>query len=652
MDSGIKSADMSWSTHKIKRWYHHWSVWVIVAVAFATFLTWPKIKNRYHRWSAARQVRHAAESIAQKDFKRAILEARSVLETNPLDAGATEIMAKALEGAGSGALAVQWRSRLDTVRPGDVENLLAWANDSLKGGDVVAAERILGMLKPEPTENASYHAAAAAVAMAKRDAAGAERHWAEASRIEPEEDLYRLKLAGIRLVSKSAEVHAGAVAMLKEISGRPANAAEALRALLGDARAFREWNAAREYADALVATHGSVFQDKLARLDVLRAMKSRDATGYLTDLRNDGLQRPADLYMLLMWMNQHDLALLVADWVRTTPQEIIGVPPVCVAVADAYVRSSDWRTLLTFLEDHTWGDWEYMRRAFLARATERTGEGDRSTQEWKDGLAAARSRGDARDRLERMTRLAIGWGWEQRAQEVMWAMAGSPGCPRWMLDALWLIAIENTDAAQLQRLAGMLAKADPKSVVHRNNYAFYSLLTRAEEGDPHREAERLFSEDPKNADIVLTRGLSLYQQGKSAEAAALTGGLSAEDMKKPRVTLYHAIFLTGAGESAKAQEWVAVARQGKMLPEEKAMLERAKVEAGKAAEEMSVTEESKAMRAAKAAKAAAEENELAEATKAARAARAALAAEKEKAVEEARAARAAKAAKEAAEATK
>ena len=619
---------MAWSTRKTKHWYHHWLVWAILVVSVAAFLAWPKIKGRYHRWTAARKVRDAAESVAQGDFKRAILEARSVLEVSPLDIGATEVMARALEGAGSAVNAVLWRSRLETLRPGNQENLLAWAEDSMKAGDATAADRILGMLKPVPEENASYHAVAAGVATAKRDHAGAERHWAEASRIEPKEDLYLLKLAGTRLESKSPEVRAGAVAMLMDLSAKPAQAADALRMLLADATNSREWTKARKYADTLVATRGSIFQDKLTRLALLRQIKSRDATGYLTDLRNEAVRNPPDLYTLLMWMNQHDLALMVAEWAGTLPREIVGRPPVCVAVADAYVRSSDWRRLLAFLDDHPWAEWEYMRRAFLARATERLGDPDRSAQEWKEGIAAARGRADSKGSLERMVRLAIGWGWEQRAQELMWSMAGSPGCPRWMLDALWLIAIENADTAQLQKLAGLLAKAEPKSAVFRNHFAFYSLLVRSEEGDPHREAERLFNENRGDAGILLTRALSLYQQGKVAEAAALTGSLPAEELQKPQAALYHAIFLTATGGGAKAREFAAVAQGRTMFPEEKTMLERAKQEAAKAAEESSVTERSRAIRAAKAA----------------------MDLEKEKAVEEARAARALKAAREAQEA--
>jgi hypothetical protein len=123
----------------------------------------------------------------------------------------------------------------------------------------------------------------------------------------------------------------------------------------------------------------------------------------------------------------------------------------------------------------------------------------------------------------------------------------------------------------------------------------------------------------------VTRGLSLYQQGKFAEALAATASLSADALKQPQVALYHGIFLTAAGDAAKAGEFLAVARDWGMLPEEKALLERARQAAAKAATE----------------------GEVAEAAKIARLARAANEAEGDRAVEIARAARAVQNAREA-----
>ena len=577
---------MSWNTKTTtKSWYSHWLLWTVLVLAAATFFGWSMVKGRYLRWSSGRQVRHAAKFIAEGDYAHAMLEARKALDANPMDFTATRIVAQALEGTGSMAAAAKWRSRLDSIQPGDRENILAWATDSLKAGDVPAAERIFAMLKPAPKDDAGYHAAAAAIALIKRDTAGAEKRWAEAARLDPGEEHYRIRLAVLRLGSKGAGLHDGAVKILQELSRKPAKAAEALRALQADATNYRDWAKALEYANVLVADPRATFADKLTRLATLRAMKSDEAAAYLIELRNGALSNQGDLYLLFMWMNQHDLALMVSEWSRTLPADVIGVPPTCVSVADAYVRSLEWQRLREYLEDRPWGESDYMRRAFLARALERLDEGEQAAQEWKDGISAAHSRPDACERLERLVRLAIGWGWEQRAQEVMWTMANSPNCPRWMLDALWLIAIENLNTGQLQKLAGILAKVDSKSVIFRNNYAFFSLLIRSEDGNPHREAEKLFHENPGDATVAVTRGLSLYQQGRAAEAAAITANVPPEELKKPQNALYHSIFLTGSGDSTKAAEFLPFAQQGKMFAEEKSLLARAKLASAKATED-------------------------------------------------------------------
>jgi len=616
-----------WVKRRIKRWYHHWLFWAVLVLAVGAILGWPKAKRRYQRWHAARQVRHAEELIASGDFRHALLEARGALEVNPMDPRAVRIIARALEEAGSVAAAAQWRSRLDSITPGDQKNILAWASDSLKSGDAVAAARILSMLKPEPMNDPGYHATAAEVAMAKQDLAGAELHWAEAARLDPQEDRYRLRLAILRLGSRKAGTHDGAVETLRELSLKTPKNLEALRALLADATNYRDWGKGLEFANALVAAPGATFPDKLMRLATLRAVESREATEYLMGLRNGTLSSPDDLYLLLMWMNQHDLALMVAEWARTLPPEVLGAPPVCVAVADAYARDSDWKKLSETVEGRAWGEWDYLRRAFLARALERLDDAEQSAQEWNDAVSAARSLPRSEEGLERLARIASSWNWDVRAEEVMRMLAGTPGCPRWVLGELWSMSLERAEAAQLQKLIRAFAQADPKSTDLRTRFAFFSLLVHSEEGNPDREAEKLFVENPGNGAIAVTRGLSLFQQGKFAEALAVTAGLPPEELQKPDVALYHAIFLTANREADKAAGFFKAAEKRKMFAEEKALLERAKVAAARAAGASDVAEAVKAARAARAVQAA----ETDAAVKAARAARAAEAAKGSKA---------------------
>lgn len=595
---------------------------LILLLGIATVAAVPWLKRCYGRWDAKNRLRRAEQSLAGKDYQRAALTVRSVLATDPVNADAIRLIARVLDATGSRE-SVQWWSRLDSLQPGNNENIIRWAASAMNAGDATTAEHVLDMLDLAAWENAECHAITARILQAKKDTDAAARHWAEAIRLEPEEPRHRLALGAIRLRSQDSKDREEAISMLTELTEKTPPSLEAVRLLLSYALRLEDWKRADELSKVLVSDSAAPFADKLQRLAALRKMDTQEAPGYLVGLRTDAMSNPGDLYLLLMWMNQHDLGMMVSEWSRTLPKNVIGEPPVCVAVADAFLRGSEWQRLREFLEDGSWPESDYLRRIFLARALERLGDETESVQEWKDGVAAARGRGDARGCLERMARLAIDWGWDQRAQEVMWSLAGSPGCPRWMLDVLWQIAIGRSDTAQLQKLALVFVQRDPKSVALRNSHAFFSLLVRSEVGDAHRAAERLHQENPGDAAIVVTRALSLYQQGKVAEAVELTGSLPAEELEKPQVALYHAIFLTAAGQSAKAAEFLPIAQRRKMFSEEKAMLERARLAVAKAAEESDLAEASKVAGAARAAR----NLEASNAVEAARAARAAQAAQ-------------------------
>ena len=90
-------------------------------------------------------------------------------------------------------------------------------------------------------------------------------------------------------------------------------------------------------------------------------------------------------------------------------------------------------------------------------------------------------------------------------------LSAMPLCPRWVLDSLWKDAYDRKDTAQLLKLSATLAKADPKGVISRNNYAFLRLLTKNTEGNPHQMAEDLHREYSGNAMIASTYALSLYE---------------------------------------------------------------------------------------------------------------------------------------------
>ena len=554
-----------------------WSL-IIVALIAAAYVAKLTLPAPYHRWKARGHAQRAADSLAHGDPRRALLDAKNALEHNPLEAEAIRVVAKSLEALGIPG-AEDWRAKLDTLRPRDPENIPALTGALLKTSGWESAEQRLETLDEAGRNTAAFHAVAAAIAMEKRDAVAAESHWAEAVRLEPAEKRHRMNLAAVRLESKVPGQREVALADLEGMRGNPATGTEALRQLLGDAIRRREASKARALADALVAQEGCTFRDKLTRLTTLRLIADERSTPYLIELRDAALSEPMDLYALLMWMNTNNLVLMVEEWVHFFPQEMISRPPVGLAVSEALMRNGEWQKLEDLIGTAKWGELEFMRKAFLTAALEHTGEDGEAAREWTDAVSAARTRADG---LERLARFAAQAKWAGRAEELMRTLATMPHCPRWVIDSLWKDAFQHGDTAQLQKLSGVLAKSDPKGIATRNNYAFLSLLTRSAEGNPNRIAETLHKEHPENALVASTYALSLHQQGRAADAVAVMSALKPEALREPQVALYHAMFLLSIGQAERADEFLKLSAKWPMLPEEKALLERAKAAGAKA----------------------------------------------------------------------
>lgn len=550
-----------------------WVLGLMLAGIAGGIFVWPHAARRYHRWNSQRHLQSASAFFAKGDYRHAMVSAQGALQHNFADPDATRIMAKSLEILRAPG-AAEWRERLAVLSPGDAENILARARAALKTNGVESAVQMLDGLSPEERNSAAYHDVAAAIAMGKKDPASAEAHWAEAARLEPADDRHQLNLAHLRLESRNPDARAAAVAALQELRKQPPASLEALRLLLTDALSTGNMERVGEMADALVADARSTFADKLTRLTALRRVQDARSGPYLLELRDAAVADPANLSSLMIWMNSKDLSLMVTEWVSALPQESMAPPAVRFAVAEAYSRVGEWTKLMEFTKSSTWADMDYMRRAFLSRAHDRLDEEDGSAREWTLAVSAARARSDA---VERLIKIALAWKWDKRAEELMWILSTRPECPRWVAVSLWKSASQRGETARLHKLSHVLVKLDPQSVATRNNYAFLSLLTRNDEGDPHRIAASLHREYPDNVEVTTTYGLSLHQQGRAIEAVAQMSALKPEALRQPQVALYYAIFLIAAGQQEKAEEFLKLSEGSPMLPEEKAMIGRVKV---------------------------------------------------------------------------
>ena len=548
-----------------------WPLLVIAVALAATGITWWRdILHQYHRWSLNMHARRAVQSFEKGDYEHAILDGRRALDFDPLDVETNRIIAKSFEAQGAHD-AITWRMRLNFIRPGDAENSLAWARDALNASDTESAEDALATLKPEDRNSAGHHDAAARIALARGDSVKAESHWSDAVRLDPASEDYRLKLATLQVRSRTAAIRATAKKTLETLGENPRHRLAALRALIEDAMNHQEFSRARELADKLIASPDARFNDRLGRLAVLRDQDAPDAPKYLEQLRDESLGDASQFAVLINWMNQHGLPLLVSDWVPRLPHELVSKPPVALAVADAYGHDHDWAKLRAFVETASWKDFDHVRLAYLSRALENFGNVVAAETTWGRAIEECH---ELPERLSLLVRLAQAWRWDARAESALKKLSADERTPPWVLDALWAFAKKSGDTAEMHRLSRLIVKAHPKNPIARNNFIRLSLLRRIDADAPQQLAADLFSERPTDITCAVTHALSLFFQDNVFEALRVMQAFSAEELRQPETALYYGIFLQATGDSAKAAEYLALARGAPLLREEEELVAR------------------------------------------------------------------------------
>ena len=551
--------------------------WIGVAIVLlfvaSGLIVAPLVKRGYNRWATSRYTRRAAEFLQSGDYKQARDNAQSAMGINPWNPEAIRIMAKSLEGS-SPKEAIQWRKHLERSFPGDPENTLALARDAVKNGNVDGADRSVRILQAADRNSPGYHDVAARIALAKRDVPGATAQWTEALKLDPHEDEYRLNLAALQVKYGTPAASAAALEVLKALSAKPDKRLGSLRAMIDYALKRGDDAQAKELAKTLATDPKATFEDKLLRLGTLRSLNDPDATPLLLELRDASIPNPEELFPLLAWMNQNNLALMVSDWMSSLPENVVSAAPVGVAIAEACARGSEWKKLKQLLERSQWGHIESVRLTFLSRALLRLSENEASDVAWKAALAAAQGNADL---LESMAKTSMDWEWKERAEEALWKLSVNPRCPGWAFDALRSWSSQRGDAVQLHRVSTLLARKDPTSVRARNDAVFFGLLIRSRERGLHEKAEEIYREKPESGVAAATFGLSLYERARANEAVALMETLKPGQLRDPEVARYYGLFLVATGQSGKAEEYLALGAGGAVLREEAALLALAKM---------------------------------------------------------------------------
>jgi hypothetical protein len=527
-------------------------------------------RDLYKHWQEKRLVRRAMIDIEKGDVRDATLAARAILQIKPDSAAAARIIADLAERIGEPA-ALDWRRKAAQLAPRSVGDALALVRCAIKFNDVTTAEHALAAMDEAARNRADYHEAAAMVAQFKHQDDNAEAEWNEALRLKPEDTAFQLQLALVQLRSNDSSKHAQGEAALMKLRSDSAQRATATRALINDGIARKsDPRTLMQLAKELQTYPEATWNDKLAYLDFLRALQDPQFSSYLTELEKIAANKASSLAALLSWMTTNNLSLLALDYTKSLPPESLRSWPVPLAIAGAYVRLRDWKNLETATSKTTWERFEFLRHAYLSRALREQRKTLDAEREWNAVLKEATSS----ESLVLLIQAIAEWNWEEETTDLLWALSKRPEKQKDAFVALYRHYSKRADTQGLYRVLLRLAELDSSNLNVQNNLAQVSLLLNANPEEARREAAEVYHRAPTNPAYITTYAYSLLSQGNAKEALRIMSSLNKEQLSDPAISTYYGIFLAANGDE-KARPYLDFGKQANLLPEEKALIDKA-----------------------------------------------------------------------------
>jgi predicted Zn-dependent protease len=269
----------------------------------------------------------------------------------------------------------------------------------------------------------------------------------------------------------------------------------------------------------------------------------------------------------------HERAKEALAWLAALPTAMRNTMPIPLAEADGFVAVRDWPGLETRLQEQRWDDQEFIRLALLARALRGQHQNAVANAVWRRAVSAAGTRAGFTAAL---AQVALGWGWNTEAEDLLWAAAKREPQNDWPLQTLARSYSLTNDTAGMYRVHQALLERHPKSDVLKNNVAMFALLLNRDLPRATGLAREVCEAAKTNAFFVSTYAFALHRQGKTAEGLHLMQTLPETELQRPEIAIYYAVLLSATGAQERAKVYVAAAEKARMLPEERRLLAEAK----------------------------------------------------------------------------
>ena len=525
----------------------------------------------YNNWRQKRLLDQAASLIQEEKFEEAARMARAVAKVRPDSLPAYYILAEATEKQNIEET-VSWRAQIARLLPTDLDSQLNLASAALRFGQIDLARQALDRISPRERDRAAVHVVAGWLARAQGNLVEQEKQFAAAVEKEPGNELYQFNLAVLQIHSTIAEKSAKARETLDRLSKVAPFRTGALRALLNDAVSHNDLAAADNFAQQLLMSPAVTFVDYLLCLNFYRKLDEKKFRPLLERVKPFAARNSSDLTSLMNWMNENGLAADVAKWVEKLPSEKLTSPPVSIAVADAYESVKNWSRLKRWTRSGSWGDAEYLRLAYQAIAARR------SQQNSEDEFQALWSLAElAIDEWPEHTldlaRLASKSNLGVESERLWLRVANNPPMRREALDALRRLYRTNNNFEKLYDVLQWLHESSPNEAPITADLARLGLNLNKNIERSHQLAREAYDRAPDEVNCAVTYAFSLDRLSRTTEGFQIIQQLPPDQLHDPHAAVYVALLLLDANQIDAAKDYIAVADEAKIYPEEKKLLD-------------------------------------------------------------------------------
>lgn len=513
----------------------------------------------YHHWARTNSLRIARQWLDAGRLDRAAIAVQDALATESGLPASWRLASELAWRKGNRLACVDYAKQAAVVGRYQSDDVLAWAEASILSDNVEQAQEAQTYLDPT-TARSSPRALRLTGEIARRSRRFAEARDKFQAALQADSDAGARSLAAdevplgiVCLQTGSASDRSQGQALLVKWAPDPDWGVDAMRALLADAVAYRDREAATRWAEYLRLHPRFTLGDVPACLQALADANPALYHTMLSQLEDKGRSSPTQAAQLLGWLTQIGQGAEAVRWGESLNPAANRKPPIALGIAEALRATGRWTELQAWMDGADWGrELASFEWAYQMLAARQSGDDAKADSLWRslytEGRASPAHALFLGDSL-------YSWGYPKEAAELLWAAAERPDLAYQALGTLARLYQVQRDAVGQYRAFSRLNSMRPGDRRIANNFVYFAALTDMG-SQAHLEslAEDNFTHEPGNVVYRCTYAFVLVLSGQASRAMTLIEPVEKDWQKSRAVAFAYGAALSGLGRTAEAKE--------------------------------------------------------------------------------------------------